>query len=104
MKAVRSSWQRVVNYDELGPGYLSAYGVVAGYFVQPGKAGKSDWDNGIRAHGSSDYLSIYSSEGYSHGCHRLPNHVAIRLYGFILRHRPMHVLGEWLGDWAGEIG
>jgi hypothetical protein len=94
MKEAGGSWQRVVNYDELGPGYLSAYGLVAGYFVQPGKAGKSDWDNGIRAHGSSDYLSIYSSEGYSHGCHRLPNHVAIRLYGFILRHRPMHVQGD----------
>jgi hypothetical protein len=94
MKNVAGSWQRVVNYDELGPGYLSAYGLVAGYFVQPGKNGKADWDNGIRAHGSSDYLSIYSSEGYSHGCHRLPNHLAIRLYSFILRHRPMHVLGD----------
>ena len=94
MKDVGGAWQRVVNYDELGPGYLSAYGLVAGYFVQPGKNGKPDWDNGIRAHGSSDYLSIYSSEGYSHGCHRLPNHLAIRLYSFILRHRPMRVLGD----------
>jgi hypothetical protein len=94
MKDVRGSWQRVVNYDELGPGYLSAYGLVAGYFVQPGRNGRSDWDNGIRAHGSSNYLSIYSSEGYSHGCHRLPNHLAIRLYSFILRHRPMRALGD----------
>jgi hypothetical protein len=94
MKAVGSSWQRVVNYDELGPGYLSAYGLVAGYFVQPGRNGKADWDNGIRAHGSSDYLSIYSSEGFSHGCHRLPNHIAIRLYDFMLRHRPMRALGD----------
>lgn len=94
MKSVGGSWQRVVNYDELGPGYLSAYGLVAGYFVTPGKNGRPDWDNGIRAHGSSDYLSIYSSEGYSHGCHRLPNHLAIRLYGFILRHRPMRALGD----------
>lgn len=94
MKDVRGSWQRVVNYDELGPGYLSAYGLVAGYFVQPGRNGRPDWDNGIRAHGSSNYLSIYSSEGYSHGCHRLPNHLAIRLYSFILRHRPMRVLGD----------
>lgn len=94
MRSVGSSWQRVVNYDELGPGYLSAYGLVAGYFVQPGRNGRPDWDNGIRAHGSSDYLSIYSSEGYSHGCHRLPNHIAIRLYDFILRHRPMRPLGD----------
>lgn len=94
MRDVNGSWQRVVNYEELGPGYLSAYGLVAGYFVQPGRNGRADWDNGIRAHGSSDYLSIYSSEGYSHGCHRLPNHLAIRLYSFILRHRPMRVLGD----------
>ncbi|MGD0838684.1 MAG: hypothetical protein ABSB49_18765 [Polyangia bacterium] len=93
-KSVESSWQRVVNYDELGPGYLSAYGLVAGYFVTPGKNGRPDWDNGIRAHGSSDYLSLYSAEGYSHGCHRLPNHLAIRLYDFILRHRPMRALGD----------
>jgi hypothetical protein len=67
---------------------------VAGYFVRPSKDGRSDWDNGIRAHGSSDYLSIYSSAGYSHGCHRLPNHIAIRLYSFILRHRNMQVVGD----------
>ena len=60
----------------------------------PAKSGKPDWDNGIRAHGSSEYLSMYSSEGYSHGCHRLPNHLAIRLYSFILRHRPMRILGD----------
>ena len=69
---------RVVNYDELGPGYLSAYGLVAGYFVVPGQNGRPDFDNGVRAHGSSDYLSIYSANGFSHGCHRLPNHLAIR--------------------------
>jgi hypothetical protein len=93
-KTVNGLWQRVVNYDELGPGFLSAYGLIAGYLVTPGKGGKPDWDNGIRAHGSSEYLSMYSSEGYSHGCHRLPNHLAIRLYSFILRHRPMRILGD----------
>jgi hypothetical protein len=93
-KVINQSWMKVVNYDELGPGYLSAYGVIAGYFVVPGQAGRADWDNGVRAHGSSDYLSIYSANGYSHGCHRLPNHLAIRLYSFILRHRTMHVAGD----------
>jgi hypothetical protein len=93
-KTVNGLWQRVVNYDELGPGFLSAYGLIAGYLVVPGKEGKPDWDNGIRAHGSSEYLSMYSSEGYSHGCHRLPNHLAIRLYSFILRHRSMRILGD----------
>jgi hypothetical protein len=93
-KTVNGLWQRVVNYDELGPGFLSAYGLIAGYLVVPGKGGKPDWDNGIRAHGSSEYLSMYSSEGYSHGCHRLPNHLAIRLYSFILHHRSMRILGD----------
>ena len=93
-KTVNGRWMRVVNYDELGPGYLSAYGVVAGYFVVPGVNGRPDWDNGVRAHGSSDYLSIYSANGFSHGCHRLPNHIAIRLYSFILRHRTMKVVGD----------
>jgi hypothetical protein len=93
-KTVNGLWQRVVNYDELGPGFLSAYGLIAGYLVVPGKPGKPDWDNGIRAHGSSEYLSMYSAEGYSHGCHRLPNHLAIRLYSFILRHRAMRILGD----------
>lgn len=93
-KLINKRWESVVNYDELGPGYLSAYGVVAGYFVVPGREGRNDFDNGIRAHGSSDYLSIYSSTGYSHGCHRLPNHLAIRLYDFLLRHRNVHVEGD----------
>jgi len=93
-KLINNHWESVVNYDELGPGYLSAYGVVAGYFVIPGKDGRPDFDNGIRAHGSSDYLSIYSNMGYSHGCHRLPNHLAIRLYDFLLRHRPVKVEGD----------
>ncbi len=92
-KTVNGAWTSVVNYDEMGPGYLSAYGLVAGYFVVPGKNGP-DWDNGIRAHGSSDYMSIGSQRGYSHGCHRLMNHLAVRLYGFILNHRHMKVNGD----------
>jgi hypothetical protein len=93
-KIINGAAAKVVNYDELGPGYLSAYGVVAGYFVTPGLNGRPDFDNGVRAHGSSDYLSIYSPQGYSHGCHRLPNHIAVRLYSFILAHRKKTVLGD----------
>jgi hypothetical protein len=93
-KTVNGSSMKLVNYDELGPGYLSAYGLVAGYFVVPGQNGRPDWDNGVRAHGSSDYLSIYSANGFSHGCHRLPNHIAIRLYSFILNHRNKQVAGD----------
>jgi hypothetical protein len=93
-KNVNSKWMHVVNYDELGPGFLSAYGLIAGYFVIPGADGRPDADKGVRAHGSSNYLSIYSQHGYSHGCHRLPNHLAIRLYSFILRHRNLRVAGD----------
>jgi len=93
-KTVNGKWMRVVNYDELGPGFLSAYGLIAGYFVIPGQNGRNDFDNGVRAHGSSDYLSIYSANGFSHGCHRLPNHIAIRMYSFILQHRNMTIVGD----------
>jgi hypothetical protein len=93
-KTVNGKWMSIVNYDTLGPGFLSAYGLIAGYFVVPGQNGKPDWDNGVRAHGSADYLSIYSSDGFSHGCHRLPNHLAIRMYSFILKHRHMRVAGD----------
>ncbi|HEY5090073.1 MAG TPA: hypothetical protein VIK30_08890 [Polyangia bacterium] len=93
-KIVNGKWMSIVNYDELGPGFLSAYGLIAGYFVVPSRSGGKDFDNGVRAHGSSDYLSIYSAAGYSHGCHRLPNHLAIRLYSFILKHRHMKVAGD----------
>jgi hypothetical protein len=102
-KPVRGHTEYVVNYDELGPGYLSAYGLVAGYFLIPGQNGRSDFDNGIRLHGSSEYLSMYSAVGYSHGCHRLPNHLAIRLYSFILRHRPMRIAGDKPMDFARQF-
>jgi len=85
--------ERIVNYDEMGPGYLSAYGLVAGYFVIPRDDGR-DIDHGIRAHGSSDYMSIRGWARYSHGCHRLLNHLAVRLYSFILQHRNMVVRGD----------
>ncbi|MGK0359181.1 MAG: hypothetical protein ACI9U2_001482 [Bradymonadia bacterium] len=87
---VNGGGQNVVNYSELGPGYLSAYGLVAGYFTK----GSRGYDQGIRAHGSSDYMSIRSPERYSHGCHRLLNHLSVRLYGFILNHRNMIVEGD----------
>lgn len=86
--------QRIVNYDEMGPGYLSAYGLVAGYFVIPGRDGRPDYDRGIRAHGTSDYMSTLHSQKYSHGCHRLMNHLAVRVYGFILNHRNVVVDGD----------
>jgi hypothetical protein len=75
----------------LGPGYRSAFGLVA--LTHETAAGD---DDGIRSHGSASYASI--TAGHSHGCHRLHNHLALRLGGFLLRHR-QHV---WQGRVATE--
>ena len=102
-KRVHGATQQVVNYDEVGPGYLSAYGLVAAYNVVPGKNGKPDWDNGVRVHGSSEILSIRNPDAYSHGCHRLMNHLAVRMFSFVLRHRPMTVEGDKPLDFARQF-
>ena len=46
---------------------------------------RAEIDNGIRTHGSVDYMSILRR--YSHGCHRLYNMDAVRLFSYVLRHR-----------------
>ncbi len=74
----------VVNTDVMGPGYQSAYGLVMGIHVDPKRGG---FDNQIRTHGSVDYTSI--ARRFSHGCHRLVNNRAVRLYDFVLRHRAL---------------
>ena len=58
-------------------------------------------DNGIRSHGSVDYNSILRR--YSHGCHRLYNHLAIRLFDFILRHRPFNRLGKLSAGYSRKV-
>ena len=81
--------QHVVNYAEMGPGYRSAYGLVAAYHIRQvfDRDGNllRELDNQIRTHGSVDYMSILRR--YSHGCHRLLNRNAVRLFSFVLRHR-----------------
>ena len=84
----RSNGRRQVKYDTLGPSYRSAYGLVMmiHHQVADKKSGTVYWDQGIRTHGSANYLSI--RRGCSHGCHRLFNHQVLRLASFLLRHRP----------------
>lgn len=80
--------QTVVNYDETGPGYKSAYGLVAAYHIKQveRKDGTvAELDNQIRTHGSVDYMSILRR--FSHGCHRLYNMNAVRVFSFVLQHR-----------------
>lgn len=103
-KRVHGVAQQVVNYDEIGPGYLSAYGLVAAYNVVPSRTpGGKDWDNGVRVHGSSEILSIRNPDAYSHGCHRLMNHLAVRMFSFVLRHRPMIVEGDQPFEFARQF-
>ena len=79
--------EKVVNYDETGPGFQSAYGLVAAYHIHQVKSRSGEvlreLDHKIRTHGSVDYMSIRSR--YSHGCHRLHNGNAVRLFSFLLR-------------------
>jgi len=86
---------KVPNYDEFGPWYASAYGLVAAFHVRQieRKDGTFRYlDNGIRSHGSVDYNSILRR--YSHGCHRLYNHLAIRMFDFVLRHSEYTRVGQ----------
>ena len=94
-KRVAGTYARVTNYDETGPGYLSAYGMVAAIHeeMRKGPDGARFADNGIRTHGSFDYPSLRGR--FSHGCHRLYNQLAMRLFSFVLEHR------RWRVDRAG---
>ncbi|MEM8608715.1 MAG: L,D-transpeptidase [Myxococcota bacterium] len=85
-----------VNYHDTGPSYASAYGLVAAYHRKSyrGRDGEVQigGDEGIRTHGSVDYMSIMRR--HSHGCHRMHNHIAVRLMSFVLEHRPHTVYGH----------
>jgi len=81
--------ETIVNTGVMGPGYQSAYGLVMGIHVDPKRGG---FDNQIRTHGSVDYTSI--ARRFSHGCHRLVNNRAVRLFDFVLRHRPFKRVGN----------
>ena len=85
-----------VNYHETGPSYASAYGLVAAYhknyFERSDGTIMIGNDEGIRTHGSVDYMSIMRR--HSHGCHRLHNHIAVRLMSFVLEHRAHKRMGN----------
>jgi Putative peptidoglycan binding domain len=86
-KPGETKWE--VNVHETGPSYASAYGLVAAYHREYGKRAdgtvRLGGDDGIRSHGSVDYMSIMRR--HSHGCHRLHNHIAVRLFSFVVNHR-----------------
>jgi hypothetical protein len=79
----------------MGPGPLSAFGMIRLPHEREvkTKGGTSQWiDNGIGTHGSAVVTSLLN--GTSHGCHRLYNHMAIRLGDFLLQHRHHEVKGQ----------
>src|SRR3954463_10228466 len=79
----------LVNTDVMGPGFQSAYGLVMAIHIDPKRGG---FDNQIRTHGSVDYTSI--ARRFSHGCHRLVNNRAVRMFDFVLRHREFQRIGN----------
>ncbi len=88
----RGVW--VPKYDAFGPHYASAYGIammIHHRIDQPPGGEPIFTDQGIRTHGSASYDSIL--DGFSHGCHRVHNHRAVRLTGFLLAHRDHVVRG-----------
>jgi hypothetical protein len=74
--------------EVIGPGYRAAYGLVAITHLQiEGRDEQGQpqlMDHRIRTHGSAAYRSV--KRGESSGCHRLHNHLALRLAGFLVRH------------------
>lgn len=81
----------VVNTQIMGPGFESAYGLAMAIHLQKLDDGRL-FDNQIRTHGSVDYTSI--ARRFSHGCHRLVNNRAVRLFDFLLQHREFKRLGS----------
>ncbi len=88
---VRQGPVTVVNTDVIGPGFASAYGLVMAIHLKELEGGGL-FDNQIRTHGSVDYTSI--ARRFSHGCHRLVNNRAVRLFDFVLKHRSYRRLGN----------
>ena len=85
--------------DVLGPGYRSAFGMVAMVHQVPIKRrGVMTYDEeGIRTHGAANLSSI--ATGISHGCHRLLGVDALRLSGFVLAHRAHTIVGPQVTYW-----
>ena len=75
--------------EVIGPGYRAAYGLVAITHLQiEGRDEHGEpqlMDHRIRTHGTAAYRSV--KRGESSGCHRLHNHLVLRLAGFLVRHR-----------------
>ncbi len=93
-----------LRHDTMGPDYASAYGLAMLIHHRVDELPDGTvlhTDQGIRSHGSVSYDSIL--DGFSHGCHRLHNHRAVRLTGFLLAHRRHQARGEIPLDFHRDI-
>jgi len=95
VRSTRRGWQP--REDAIGPGYRSAYGLVA--IMQRTERGN---DVGVRTHGTVNYEAVARGDG-SHGCHRLFTHHALRLAGFLLSRRPFVTRGEQAERFARRV-
>ena len=89
----RGKWE--LKKTIMGPGPLSAFGMIRlphERAIQMKNGTTQYVDNGIGTHGSAVVTSLMN--GTSHGCHRLYNHMAIQLGGFLLHHRNHVVKGQ----------
>lgn len=102
---VRNLWngQWRLKDEIFGPGPRSAYGMAMLIHHQPVKRGKRTRydDHGIRVHGSASVTSVV--RGTSHGCHRLLNHLAVRLGSFLLAHRDHVRRGQTHDPWKRKV-
>lgn len=97
---VNGQWVPRVKWKQLGPSYASAYGLamaIHSILRKRPDGSVEEWDNGIRTHGSVNYMSILY--GTSHGCHRLHNHLAVRLFSNILKRRHFVRKGQQPAQW-----
>lgn len=96
----KGQWVPRVKWKQLGPSYASAYGLaMAIHSIVRKRADGTieEWDHGIRTHGSVNYMSIL--HGTSHGCHRLHNHLAVRLFSNILKRHAFVRKGQQVAQW-----
>jgi len=93
----------IADVDGVGPGYRSAFGLAALLHQRPVTTGAQPayFDFGIRTHGSGNYRSIL--RGASHGCHRLFNHLALRLGSFVLAHEDHEPRGETIEHFSRTL-
>ena len=86
----RKSGEWQADYETVGPGPSSAYGLVMLVHhkaLDPEADNPRYRDEGIRTHGTGNLRSIVEEHQGSHGCHRTFNINMLRLTAFLLRHR-----------------